>query len=180
MRSAHSFHHPPYRPGQPRSALVSAPRRRRRQPSVQRSRDLPSHLHLGFNRPARRLLRYVEALRIDVDTLALEAVEARQRLVNLPRNMQPHMLIDAAEARNEVIPIPFKSCASGWFQVVRPVVYLDRHHLALYTRQQPIDDAVGRDSVLIEPNMVPVQINISGVPHTFELEEDPATRDICG
>ncbi len=42
MRSARSFHRPPYRQGQPRSVLVSAPRHRRQPPKVQRWRGLPS------------------------------------------------------------------------------------------------------------------------------------------
>ena len=116
----------------------------------------------------------VEVGGMHVNAAGLETVIERQCLVNLAGDVQPDMPVDAAMVRIEIVRIPFKRSSGSALLVVRAVVYLDRQHVLLRSELHRIADvdAVGGDSVLIQPDRFPIEENVAGLAHAFEFEKD--------
>ena len=70
---------------------------------------------LGIDGDVGGLLRDVEVAGVDVDALALQAVVEGQGLVDLARDMQPDMAVDAAVVGIEVVPAPTQGVPSAFF-----------------------------------------------------------------
>src|SRR5690348_1385814 len=84
------------------------------------------------------------------------------------------MSVNAAEIRIEIIRIPFESRAGGAFGIVRLIIHLHGKHILLAPKMHGVGyiDAVCRDSVLIQTNLLAVEKDVPGLPHTLEFEKE--------
>ena len=119
---------------------------------------------------------------IDVNARAFKAIIERQRLVDLAGYVQPDVPVDAAVVGVEIVRIPFKRDACGAFRVGSLVVDLDREYVLLGPEVRRIGDveAVRRDSVFTQPDLLAVKEDVARLAHALEFEEDLVAGQIGG
>ena len=131
-------------------------------------------LHLRLDRHVDALSGDVEVRAMHVDARSLQAVVQRQRLVDLAGDVQPHVPVDPAMVRVEVVGVPLEPCAGGPLAVGGPVVHLHGQYVLRVSEMDGVGDvqAVGGHAVLIESDLLAVEEDLAGLPHPLEFEED--------
>jgi len=128
--------------------------------------------------------------------VAFEAVVEREGLIDLAGHVQPDVAIDAAVIGVEVVGVPLVACgraggavgvlgvggAEGALLIGGAIVYLDGEDIVLRAQMQAVGDvdAIGGDAVLVEADLLAVEVDVAGLAHAFEFEEDAVAGEVGG
>ena len=130
---------------------------------------LVPHLRLGVYHCL--VVGDVEVGGIDIRTRRAEVGIERQRLVELSRDVQPHVLRDAAIVGVEVLVVPLVTAVVTARAIVPTVVAAHGQHVfALFDIGCQVK-ATSHHTVFAETQMMSVQIEVSPLSNTFELDE---------
>ena len=130
--------------------------------------------HLRLDMHVGRAVFDVEVIGVNIGAGGLEIVEERQCLVDSPGEVQPHIVVDAAEVRVEGAAHPLKAHPSGLLDVAVGVVHLDGEDVVLVAEFDQVGkiEAAGGDAVLDSPGWLSVDEEAARLLQALEFEED--------